>query len=94
MNIRMLSMENNWAELVMFINFLVSSLIKMTDFDLLETYMSIFIKIHGDTIKSQKELRPLLDQLHQAHKVAWEKLSDLLQNSLCLIGFLGDIKNI
>ncbi|XP_063933250.1 WD repeat-containing protein 36-like [Zophobas morio] len=61
------------------------------NFELLETYMSIFLKQHGRMVAENTELLATLEKVQLTHKIAWSNVSNLLNHSLCLIEYLKNL---
>ncbi|XP_064477111.1 WD repeat-containing protein 36-like [Ornithodoros turicata] len=58
------------------------------DFELLESYVALFLKIHADTIASEPLLCDSLHGLCQVHSTVWAPLDSLFNQSLCIANYL------
>lgn len=55
------------------------------DFELAQAYLGLFLKVHGATISSEKELRDYLVNIQSCHSVAWNRIQEKLLYSLCVV---------
>ena len=58
---------------------------KRADFEVVQSYINLVLKIHLETILSDPELVYSLNQLKISQKGAWNNLRGWAQKSLCLI---------
>ena len=72
-------------------SFFLSILETSTHFDLVEAWMSLFLKLHADVIASSPSLRTLSLELEERQHRSWTRLEGLFQNTLCLINLLSGV---
>jgi U3 small nucleolar RNA-associated protein 21 len=71
--------------------FFLAILETSTDFDLVEAWMNLFLKLHADVIASSPSLHALSIELEQRQHQSWTRLEGLFQNTLCLINLLSGV---
>jgi len=86
--IRSLSLENDQAHLQCFLEALEWQLKTRREFELVQTYLNVFLNVHSDVIINSGPLRPRLEALLQTHRIEFERLSEQIHYGLCLIGFV------
>ncbi|ORY08146.1 Utp21-domain-containing protein [Basidiobolus meristosporus CBS 931.73] len=90
--LRSLSLENNFAEMLNFLEAMENRLKSRKDFELVQAYLNVFMKIHGDIIvNNPTEFIPVLQRLLGEHRQEWERVEGLLHYSLCLIDFIRNV---
>ena len=57
------------------------------NFEMLQSYFSLFLKVHGTVIMKEKKLVTKLEQIHIEEKNSWHSLQEELDESLCLVKF-------
>ncbi|KAJ3223138.1 hypothetical protein HK099_001485 [Clydaea vesicula] len=86
-----LSENNEFCDFILFIESLKAQLITFKDFELVEAYMAVFLKIHAETLIKDplavKCVQSLNDFLNE-HLESWKKLESLMQNGICLVDFV------
>ncbi|KAL1914934.1 uncharacterized protein VTP21DRAFT_7850 [Calcarisporiella thermophila] len=86
--IRSLSIDDNMKELRLFLRAITSLLSTHRDFELIETYLSVFLKVHGDLIaRNYEEFASLVRELIDARKGS-KRLDDMFAYTLCLLQFV------
>lgn len=55
------------------------------DFELAESYLSVFLKSHGMLIAKEEVLKNYLTNIRSCHNVMWHRLQDKLLYSICVI---------
>lgn len=70
-----------------FIKLLLDQIKTGTNFELVEAYMGLFLKLHLDTITRSPVFIPLIEQLLQLHKEAWRDLQMDMNRTACLLGY-------
>lgn len=61
------------------------------DFEIAQAYLGLFLKIHGDTISLQEELKSYIDSLLTSQQGGWENLLNKLQYNLCVVQTLKNM---
>ena len=86
--IRLLGMGESIDELEAFLDFLLNSLEQRHNYELVQSLMGVFLRVHskqlinhGDTLSSKMQL------LVTAQEISWSEASELMRFSLCLIEF-------
>ncbi|XP_028418818.1 WD repeat-containing protein 36-like [Dendronephthya gigantea] len=67
--------------------FLITQLELRNDFELIQGYMALFLKLHGDIISSESSLIERAKRLEEQHKKCWDNVQDLLNQNLCLVAY-------
>ena len=57
------------------------------EYELIQSYISLFLKLHGDTISTNDKLKEVARELLQAINKSWFHCQDLLNQSICLINY-------
>jgi U3 small nucleolar RNA-associated protein 21 len=76
MEIRNLSRSNEMLEFKLFVQMICSQLRLKTNFELVQAYLALFLKVHGDILCQDVELHRLLGELSQFLEETWDSLSD------------------
>lgn len=74
-----------------FMNMLDVVLKTNRDFELVQSYLSLFLKTHTKVISESAELRDLLDSIEQSATDAWTKLQNYLMYNICVVKALKDM---
>lgn len=74
----------------LFISALTTRLRSHRDFEAVQTFMNVFLRMHGDVLASNQELRDALETLAEAQRKESDKLLELLASSLGTLGFVRD----
>ncbi|XP_074642621.1 WD repeat-containing protein 36-like [Tubulanus polymorphus] len=74
--------------MVAFIKFLNHSFTSNKDFELIQAYLGLFLKVHGETIASEPELIEEVKLIVDSQSRAWKGLQIQFNQSLCLINYL------
>lgn len=61
------------------------------DFELAQSYLSLFLKTHTKVISQNSELRTTLDSIEEAVAQAWSKLQNHLLFNICIVKALKDM---
>ncbi|KAH9857144.1 Utp21-domain-containing protein [Lenzites betulinus] len=76
--------------LQMFLAALTARLHSHRDFEAVQTYMNVFLRMHGDVLAENVELQRDLETLSEAQRKESERLLELLAASLGTLGFVRD----
>ncbi|KAJ1925708.1 rRNA-processing protein utp21 [Tieghemiomyces parasiticus] len=88
LELRSMSIEHAFREPVRFLAALVATLYSRRDFELVQVYLHVFLKIYGDIVSSNPDtFMPWLDTLETLLRSEWQRVEDLLRYSQCLIEF-------
>ncbi|XP_023323395.1 WD repeat-containing protein 36 [Eurytemora carolleeae] len=87
--IRSLSPEGGGSVPLMsqFLEMLELELKKNTNFEAVQAHLGLFIKVHGETIVSDPELRKYLVSIQQSLENSWNSLQTEMDTCLCLLNF-------
>ena len=88
--IRSLSTQLNGCPtlLIYFLDALEVGLKTNREFDLIQSYLGLFLKIHVEDIVTNEELKTRCEQLSQLTDHSWDRLSEEFNKSLCLTNYL------
>ncbi|WAR23311.1 WDR36-like protein [Mya arenaria] len=71
-----------------FIQFAKATLETNRNFEIIQAYLGLFLKVHGDELSSQKDLVPDLEALAGIQATSWSSVQDSLNQTLCLVNYL------
>lgn len=74
----------------MFLAALTSRLKSHRDFEAVQTYQNVFLRMHGDVMVANPELQQELGTLQTVQRKESEKLLELLASSMGTLGFVRD----
>lgn len=77
----------NIEMLIQFLKVLIDSSKDGKDFELVQSYISLFMKLHGDIISTNDVLKEVCQELLQVIKENWLHCQDLLNQSICLVNY-------
>ncbi|CDO73537.1 hypothetical protein BN946_scf185014.g7, partial [Trametes cinnabarina] len=77
--------------LQMFLAALTHRLRSHRDFEAVQTFMAVFLRMHGDVLASNAELQDHLETLAEAQRRESERLLELLASSLGTLNFVRDM---
>ncbi|CAG2106095.1 unnamed protein product [Medioppia subpectinata] len=88
--IRSLSTQLNGSPnlLIYFLDAMETTLKINKDFELIQSYLGLFLKIHIEDIISNDTLKTRCEQLCQTTEELWDRLSNEFNKSLCLTNYL------
>ncbi|KAJ3492092.1 hypothetical protein NLI96_g199 [Meripilus lineatus] len=72
----------------LFIKAIVQRLRSHRDFEAVQTFQNVFLRIHGDILIANSELRKELEVLRDVQKTESERVLELLSSSLGTLGFV------
>eukprot|EP00039_Didymoeca_costata_P007263 m.97884 g.97884 ORF g.97884 m.97884 type:complete len:916 (+) comp13615_c2_seq1:242-2989(+) len=78
----------NTDDLLPFLNFLNACLISRKDFELVQSYMNLFLLVHGSSILEMPEMEDALQETKELQDAAWVHMEGLLQHSTSTVNFL------
>ena len=70
---------------------LIQRLRSRRDFEAVQTYQKIFLRIHGEVLVANPELLETMERLLSVQKVESERLLDLVTSSLGTLGFVREV---
>ncbi|THH30375.1 hypothetical protein EUX98_g3830 [Antrodiella citrinella] len=74
----------------LFLTALIQRLRSHRDFEAVQTFQSIFLRIHGEVLVANEELRGELERLKEVQVTESERVIELLASSLGTLGFVRD----
>lgn len=77
--------------MVKFLQMLETTLNSNRDFELAQSYLSLFLKSHTKVISEEKELRDSLISVEEAATESWSKLQNQLIYNICIVKALQDM---
>lgn len=89
--IRTLSAEGNFAEMKLFLSFLIAALKNKQDYDLIQATINLFLQVHSELIAQSNDegMFEKVNELVVLQDETWGKMENLVQNSLCLVRYLN-----
>lgn len=60
------------------------------DFEVVQTFQNVFLRIHGDVLAANSEMQDALETLREAQRMKSERLLELLASSLGTLNFVRD----
>lgn len=85
--IRSLSPMDDCKELALFLAAIYEQMQNKRNFDALEAYLNVFLKIHSDLVLASESLSVQLHKIKSLREIEWSQVEDLFQNALCLVDF-------
>jgi U3 small nucleolar RNA-associated protein 21 len=76
LEIRSLSSSDGMHEFRLFLQMICSQLRLKTNFELVQAYLALFLKVHGDILSENADLRTLLGEVSQSLENTWDSLND------------------
>ena len=74
-----------------FINALSRRLLSHRDFEAVQTLQIVFLRMHGEVLIANPELRPKLEGLMEVQRKESQKVLELIASSLGTLDFVRDI---
>merc|ERR1719239_488814 len=75
------------SALCQFLEMIKVGLRSNTNFEALQSYLSLFLKVHGDLVSQEEELVEILRDIQTLQDQSWSSLQAELDESLCLVKF-------
>lgn len=88
LEIRSLSLENDVEQLRYFLQFVAAQLQDRKHFELVQSYMHLFLTVHGEMIAASPHLLDVVKTVTDAQNLSWIHIEGLFQHSLCVLSFL------
>ena len=77
--------------LKLFIVAIIQRLRSRRDFEAVQTYQNIFLRIHGEVLVANPELLQTMERLLSVQKVESERVLDLVTSSLGTLDFVREV---
>lgn len=74
----------------LFLTALIQRLHSHRDFEAVQTFQNVFLRIHGDVLIANEELKDDLERLRGVQLSESERVIELLSSSLGTLGFVRD----
>jgi U3 small nucleolar RNA-associated protein 21 len=74
-----------------FMQFLLYLFSTRRNFELANSYLALFLKIHAETISLENDLITLLEQIKEVQTLTWTNLQQSFNKSLCLVSYLKSV---
>ncbi len=74
-----------------FLKFILTRLASKTDFEILNAYLSLLLRIHSEKISQEIELITLLEEIKEIQSTAWLNLKNRLNKNVCLTSYLKSV---
>jgi len=89
MEIRSLSPEGGGSVSLMcqFLDMLKAAIRSNANFEAVQAYLGLFLKVHGDTLVSDEEIVEGVRQIKELQENKWNSLQSDIENCLCLVSF-------
>jgi U3 small nucleolar RNA-associated protein 21 len=75
----------------LFMHALTQRLKSHRDFEAVETYLAVFLRIHSDILTEHEELRSAMEALDRIHKQESQRILELVDAGLGTLGFIRGI---
>ena len=85
LEIRSLGLEDDGAQLRTFLGFIRHHLATKQDFELAQSYLNLFLQVHGDVLSGSDSFAVDLKATLDEQDLCWNHLDALFQHSLCAI---------
>jgi U3 small nucleolar RNA-associated protein 21 len=79
------------ADLELFMHALTQRLKSHRDFEAVQTYLAVFLRLHGDMLTEHEELRSAMESLEFIHRKESERILELVDAGLGTLGFVRGI---
>jgi hypothetical protein len=91
--LRQLGMEimRERDELGLFLDFVAMALPLRTNFELVQAYLALFLKIHAEVVAAHPSLQAKVAALRAQQRAAWRTLEELFQRNMCLVQYLSNV---
>lgn len=74
-----------------FLKFILNQLTLRRNFELISSYLGLFLKLHADTVSRHDYLCDLLEQINEVQTIVWTNLKSYFNQNLCLISYFKNI---
>ena len=74
-----------------FLQFILYLLSTRKNFELANSYLALFLKVHGDAVSSNAELIKSLEQIKEMQQLAWANLQTIMNKNLCMVSYLKSV---
>lgn len=74
-----------------FLHALMQRILSHRDFEMVQTLMTVFFRLHGESLIENAEMQESMQRLLQVSKAENERLRLLMSRSLGMLGFIREI---
>jgi U3 small nucleolar RNA-associated protein 21 len=74
-----------------FLHALIQRIISHKDFEMVQTLMTVFLRLYGESLVENAELRDSMEELLRVSKLENERLRLLMSRSLGMLGFVREV---
>jgi U3 small nucleolar RNA-associated protein 21 len=74
-----------------FLKFILYLLTTRKNFELANSYLALFLKLHSNTISLENDLVNVLEQIKEIHALSWKNLQLYFNKNLCLVSYLKSV---
>lgn len=74
--------------MLQFMKFIVSMLQSNKDFELVQAYLAVFLKSHGDVIASEDSLKSFMPNVQSCLSIGWNRIQEKLMYNICIVEHL------
>lgn len=74
-----------------FLKFVLHHLTLRRNFELVNSYLALFLKLHFDTVSRENHLCAILEQIKEVQNIVWSTLKLYFNQNLCLISYFKNI---
>jgi U3 small nucleolar RNA-associated protein 21 len=75
----------------MFLHAITRRILSHRDFEAMQAFQGVFLRVHADVLVANEELRPELERLMEVQKQESERVLELVASSLGTLAFVRDI---
>ncbi|KAG8746806.1 hypothetical protein FRC12_014216 [Ceratobasidium sp. 428] len=79
------------GDISIFLQALTQRLKSHRDFEAVQTYLAVFLRLHGDVLMEHKELMERVQRLATVHKQESERITELIDAGLGKLGFIRGV---
>lgn len=89
--IRTLDPSPPYKELVTFLDALTARLKQKRDYELIETWITVFLRCHGDVLMESAEVREALERWREESNMAGKRVDDMVGMCRGVGGWIGGV---
>ena len=74
-----------------FMHFVLYLLTTRKNFELANSYLALFLKVHGNCVSLENDLINVLEKIKEVQSLVWSNLQLSFNKSLCLVSYLKSV---
>jgi U3 small nucleolar RNA-associated protein 21 len=74
-----------------FLKFILHHLTVRKNFELVSSYLALFLKLHGKAVADEDDLCRVLEQIKEVQSTAWASLKSYFNKNLCLVSYFKSV---